>query len=249
MFSVLVSFINQVNSPAASCRGSTTPPLKAFKGLSLKKDSLYKHLEPLLHHYVTAARNNQWDHIGEIYGEQNLVGPGQNMTPKGIVDAMLQMTYAGKTNDGYDAERFCYESYRQYRMLYYVTHYSPPTHIEPMDLPVKTQLDPCVGTGRFLFEASIMFPKFPLVLFGVEINPTLYRGCLVNMALFSKHTYSIICADTLRLDPKITGPRSRIWDLGNRWLPPDISMFYWKPPPPSPIRKDAFSLKHFVEAT
>jgi len=111
-----------------------------------------------------------------------------------------------------------------------------------MELPVKTQMDPCTGTGRFLFVASQMMPQAPLVLFGVEICPPLYHACLVNMAMFSNHPYSIVCADTLRLG--LSGPTSKMWDLGNRWVLPDLSAFYWKPPP---IRKDAFSLKAFTE--
>jgi len=55
---------------------------------------------------------------------------------------------------------------------------------------------------------------------------------LVNMAMFSNHPYSIICADTLRLDVDKSGPASRLWDLGNRWDPPDVSEYYWKPTPP-----------------
>lgn len=181
---------------------------KAFDGLSLKEDKLYKHVKPLLKHYVIAAKNNPWDYLGEIYTDERLVGPGQNMTPKGVVDMMIKMTYPDKVTK------------------------------------LSTQLDPCVGTGRFLFEASILMPKAPLVLFGIEINLSLYRACLVNMAMFSNHPYSIICADTFRLDPDITGPTSKIWDLGNRWNPPDISMFYWKPPP---INPEHFSLKAFTE--
>jgi hypothetical protein len=87
-------------------------------------------------------------------------------------------------------------------------------------------------------------PKAPLVLFGIEIDISLYRACLVNMALFSSHPYSIICADTLSLDCEKTGPGSQIWDLGNRWDPPDISAFCWKEPP---ITAKKFSLKAFTE--
>jgi hypothetical protein len=89
-----------------------------------------------------------------------------------------------------------------------------------------------------------MFPKAPLILFGVEINLSLYRACLVNMALLSKHPYSIICADSLRLDPKLSGPASKLWDMGNQWEPPDISTFYIKP---APIGPDCFSLKAYTE--
>jgi len=104
--------------------------------------------------------------------------------------------------------------------------------------------EPCVGTGRFLIVASQMMPKANLVLYGIEINPYLYHGCLINMSLFSNHPFSIICADALRLDPNKTGPASQLWHLGNRWNPPDISAFYWKP---SPIWHDRFSLKAFTE--
>ena len=101
-----------------------------------------------------------------------------------------------------------------------------------------------MGTGRFLLVANEMKPKANLVLFGVEINVALYRACLVNMAMFSVHPFSIIRADTLMIDRKWSGPSSKIWDLGNQWNPPDMSEFYFKP---SPISRDHFSLKAFVE--
>lgn len=44
----------------------------------------------------------------------------------------------------------------------------------------ETVCDPCVGTGRFLLHAS----NYSLRLFGMEINHTILRACLVNMALF-----------------------------------------------------------------
>ena len=185
-------------------------PLKSFEGLSLKQDKLYRELKPLLKRYVIAAKHQPWDHLGELYTELGLVGPGQNMTPRAVVDMMIKMTYAKEF---------------------------PPKKL-------TTQLDPCTGTGRFLWEASLLMPKAPLVLFGIEINLSLYRACLVNMAMFSNHPYSIICADALRLG--VVGPTSLVWDLGNRWDPPDLSRFYWKPPP---IRSDHFSLKAFTKKT
>ena len=174
---------------------------KPFKGLDMKPDKdLYDYIDnmDLFKHYVVAAKAKPWDYIGEVYQDLGLVGPGQNMTPKEVVDMMIQMTYGE----------------------------------EPKKL--TTQLDPCVGTGRFLIEASIMFPKAPLVLFGIEINLYLYRACLVNMAMFSNHAYTILCGDTLRL-PQTCNSMHPIWDLGNRWIPPDLTPFYnWKPPPPPP---------------
>jgi len=112
---------------------------------------------------------------------------------------------------------------------------------EPKEL--KTLLDPCVGSGRFLLGATWAYPKAPLVLFGIEIDLSLYRACLVNMALFSNHPYSIICADTLRLDPEKSGPSSPLWDYGNCWDPPDVSAFYWRPPP---ITAEKFSLADWI---
>jgi len=226
---------------------ASMPPLQGFKGLNLRKDTLYEYLEGLdyFQHYYTAAMAKPWDHIGEVYTELNLVGPGQNMTPRAIVELMTNIVYMlpGKHLDG-EAEWFCYNSYRSYVLWYWLTYHTRPTHLKQMDPPFKTQLDPCVGSGRFLIVASQMMPKANLVLFGIEIDPSLYRACLVNMAMFSNHPYSIICADTLMIDPKWCGTTSKIWDLGNQWNPPDMSIFYWKPPP---IWHDRFSLKAFTE--
>ena len=80
--------------------------------------------------------------------------------------------------------------------------------------------------------ASQMYPKEPLLLNGIEIDTSLYRACLVNMALFSHHPYSILCADTLMIDAKYCGPGSEIWALGNRWDPPSMTPYYWKPVEP-----------------
>ena len=71
-------------------------PVKSFEGLSLEEDKLYNELSPLLKRYVVAAKNNPWDHLGEVYIELGLVGLGQNMTPKGVVDMMIKMTYPEK---------------------------------------------------------------------------------------------------------------------------------------------------------
>jgi len=223
------------------------PPLQGFKGLNLQKDALYEYLEGLdyFQHYYAAAMAKPWDYIGEVYIEMELVGPGQNMTPRFIVELMTKMVHGSPSKhlDG-EAEFFCYESYRNYLLWYYLMYHAPPNHLKHLDPPIHTQLDPCVGTGRFLLVASQMMPKANLVLFGIEINPSLYRACLVNMAMFSNHPYSIICADALFLDGDKTGTSSKLWDLGNQWNPPDLSAFYWKPPP---INPRSFSLKAFTE--
>jgi len=226
---------------------ASMPPLQGFKGLHLKKDALYEYLEGLdyFQHYYAAAMAKPWDYIGEVYEmDLELTQPGQNMTPRAVVEFMTKMVYPEKMLDGTD-EWFCYNSYLEYVTWYWLTYHVRPSHLKPMDPPFKTQLDPCVGSGRFLLVASQMMPKANLVLFGIEINLPLYRACLVNMAMFSNHPYSIICADTLRIDPKWCGTTSKIWDLGNQWNTPDISIFYWKPPP---IWHDRFSLKAFTES-
>jgi len=106
-----------------------------------------------------------------------------------------------------------------------------------------TRPKPCVGTGRFLLEASLLYSKAPLLLYGIEIDVSLYRACVVNLSMFSRHPFSIICADSLRLDPRLCGPASLLWLLGNHWDPPDISMFYVKPPAAT---ADKFSLSSWI---
>jgi hypothetical protein len=167
----------------------------------------------LLEQYVIAARANPWDHLGDIFTEQELAGRknalGQNLTPKAIVDFMIcaLMESDKPSKDEKTAKR--------------------KKVTEP-----HTVLDPCVGTGRFLIEATLLNPQRPLILFGIEIDYTLYRACLVNMALFSYHPYSIIRADTLMLNLEATMPSGPVWNLGNRWDPADLQEYYFKIPPP-----------------
>lgn len=226
---------------------SKVTPLKEFPDLDTTKHrELFNHIDKLdlFRYYVTAARANPWDYLGELYTDLGLVGPGQNMTPKGVVDMMVQMTLGDE--EKMITEFWVREQTRKYVTSYYLHFGRFPLHLSgiPLEPKFQTVLDPCVGTGRFLTEITRMYAKAPLVLYGVEINVSLYRACLVNMKMFSNHPYSIICADTLRLDPKLSGTTSILWDFGNRWNPPDVSKFYWKPPP---IRSDAFSLEAFTK--
>lgn len=203
-----------------------------------KHVELAKEVKPQVRGFIHAARKKPWDYLGEVYTEEGLVGPGQNMTPKAIVDFMTRAVHPDPWV--YEAEVFCFASLLRYIIEHEAFYRMPPHHLKPVEVPVKTQLDPCVGTGRFLLEASRLYPKAPLRLYGIEINLALYRACLVNMAIMSNHPYYIICADTLRLGPV----SNLIWRLANRWNPPDLSKFYWKPPP---IRADAFSLEAFTK--
>lgn len=225
---------------------------KPFYGLDPKRyKDLYDHIASLdlFKHYVTAAKTNPWDYIGECYclgpNKQTLIGKGQGMTPKGVVDMMVKMTMGDMKKE--TTKFWLAQHNRQYIVDYirHLAHY--PWHLPKLPTPeIQRILDPCVGTGRFLIEPTIMYPKAPLVLYGIEINLSLYRACLVNMAMFSNHPYTIICGDTLRL-PQTCNAAHPIWDLGNRWKTPDMTPFYNWRPPLSPIGPDRFSLKAFTE--
>jgi hypothetical protein len=207
----------------------------AFHGLDLKKHGkLYKHIDDLglFKRYYVAAKERPWDYPGEIFIDERLDNRrlGQNLTPKTIVQFMTKMNY-GDVETKHQAQSICHAFAEDYRLQYLRFYHVPAFHVRPTKIPLQTQLDPCVGTGRFLLGSTTMFPKANLVLFGVEIDVRLYRACIVNMAMFSNHAFSIVCANALRLDPDRTGPTSKMWDLGNRWDPADITEFYWKPTP------------------
>jgi hypothetical protein len=213
-----------------------------------------KRCSELVEMYVACARAKPWDHLGEIFMEQGLHGrrQGQVLTPKSIVDFMVKTTLTeyDKTEEQIwaDSETILWanEYTERYGYFPFWAKEAVEQALKTMETQVRphTVLDPCVGTGRFLIGASLMYPKAPLVLFGIEIDLSLYRACLVNMALFSKHPYTIICADTLRIDEKHTSTTSPIWDHGNLWEPPDFSPFYWKEPP---ITAEKFSLAEWIK--
>ena len=111
---------------------------------------------------------------------------------------------------------------------------------------VETILDPALGTGRFLLEYTLMFPQKPLILFGIEIDLTLYRVALVNMALYSQHPYSVLCADTFRLNDS---EHPDVWNLGNQWEPPDMSPYSWHPAPRMTFAEVAKARKEKLQDT
>jgi len=132
-----------------------------------------------------------YDPLGEVFTKAGLGGKGQILTPRWIVEYIVEQT-VGRALD----ER-------------------------PDRLPV-TVLDPCTGTGRFLVVAAQMYgPRLGhrLWLYGVELDPDLYRACLVNMRFVSPLSpYLILCGDALLLD---VGPGSLNWRFANQWDPPD----------------------------
>jgi len=136
-------------------------PLQGFKGLDLKKDSVYEYLESLdyFNHYYAAAKPKPWDYIGEVYEELNLMQPGQNLTPRAVVELMTQMVYlTKKTLDGAD-EWFCYNSFHDYVVWYWVTHHCRPDHLRPMEAPIHTQLDTLVRS--VVTKAKAMCGNWP----------------------------------------------------------------------------------------
>ncbi len=207
----------------------------------------------LIEEFVEAAKARPFDYIGEIFVEERLANNrlGQALTPRNVVQLMIQMAMADyfvrKERVWVDAETLLWAAE-------YTVKHGPPIwagkaleravrNVEDFSRP-HTMLDPAVGTGRFLIEASLMYPNEPLVLFGIDIDVWMYRACLVNMALFSRHPYSIICADSLRIDAKYTSPSSPMWDYGNQWNPPDMTQFYMKEPA---ITSEKFSLAEWVK--
>jgi hypothetical protein len=236
--------------PGAKWAGPISKP--SYHGLQQLKEQVPT---DLIEQYVREAKAKPWDYPGEIFIEEELAGRsnrlGQMLTPKQIVDFMIKTLNIGqikqnafgrpdeRTEAWLSVEALAYEhalSKLSRGLLAEHQHHRRIVDVEPVwekyTIKPQTVLEPAVGTGRFLIEATVLEPKAPMILFGIEIDLSLYRACLVNMAMFSNHPYSIVCADTLMVAPPFCGPGSKLWDLGNQWDPPDISMFYWKPTPP-----------------
>ena len=229
---------------------------------------LKEHFDPacgsgrgLIETYIREAKEQPGDYLGDLFTEYELGGRqnrlGQNLTPMQIVNFMIKTVGIGEkkhrprpdamTEAWLSIESMAYDHRLDRNLRVEQQRLRRTFEIEPVwekyVVKPQTVLDPAVGTGRFLLGATWQEPKAPLALFGIEIDPSLYRACLVNMALFSNHPYTIICADTLMIDQKYSGIGSKIWDFGNQWDPPDISQFYYKPIPPF-----KFSLKDLAKA-
>ena len=237
--------------PNVKWTGSISKP--SYPGFKELKDKISVEL---LDAYIAAAKANPWDYPGLIFEEDELAGRhnrvAQILTPRCIIDFMLKCTMDEnlKKNKPYSyakpdvvtlmwqtAEALAFNEALPINLL--AERARRHTVLDMTPLLVKyepkpiTDLDPCTGSGRFLLGATLMYPKLPLMLYGVEIDRSLYRACLVNMAMFSNHPYFIICADTLRLDMKYSADvSSPMWGLGNQWDPPDMTPYYFKIPPP-----------------
>lgn len=208
----------------------------------------------LIEAYVVAAKANPWDYPGEVFVKDELAGRrnrlAQVLTPRCIVDFMVKCVMdekAEKKSYSYAKPDFATLAWQTVEALAFndalpinllAERARRHTVLDLTPLLIKyepkpiTDLDPCTGSGRFLLGATLMYPKLPLLLYGIEIDLSLYRACLVNMAMISNHPYSIICADTLMLDPKYSLVGGKVWELGNQWDPPNMSPYYIKFEPP-----------------
>ena len=238
--------------PNVAWKGDVSEP--SYHGLGeLKKQVPVDLIEA----YIAAAKAKPWDYPGEVFEEDLLAGRhdrlGQCLTPRGIIDFMLECTIGENLKKTYSyekpdqltllwqtAEALSYNdklaeiniNLQAERARWHTVIGMTPLLIKYEPKPI-TDLDPCVGSGRFLIGATLMYPKAPLLLYGVEIDRSLYRACLVNLAMFSSHPYFVICADTLMLDSKYAADvSSPMWGLGNQWDPPDMTPYYVKFEPP-----------------
>jgi len=205
----------------------------------------------LIEQYIKEAKEKPWDYLGDIFVEEELAGRhnrlGQNLTPRAIVEFMVKTVGVGEkkqrprldvmTEAWLSVESLAHDHKLDRNLFLEQQRLRCIFEMEPLwtkyVIKPQTVIDPAgVGTGRFLLGATWHAPKAPLVLFGIEIDLSLYRACLVNMAMFSNHPYAIICADALMIDEKYSGVNSKIWDLSNQWNPPDMTAFYFKLKPP-----------------
>jgi len=251
----------QYSLPNLKWKGAVSKP--SYHGLEELKKQIPV---DLIEAYIAAAKAKPWDYPGEIFTKDELAGRanrlGQCLTPRNIVDFMLKCVMDEKLekNKPYSyakpdlslliwqtAEALAFNDALPINLLAERARRHTVLAMTPLLVKYErepiTDLDPAVGTGRFLLGATLMYPKLPLMLYGIEIDPSLYRACLVNMAMFSNHPYSIICADTLMLDQKYCLVGGKVWELGNQWDPPDMSPYYMKFEPPFKFTLKDYALK------
>jgi len=233
--------------------GSSMFIVKAQKPNYPQFQELKKHIQTtgLIETYIKAAKKEPWDYLGDIFVEEELAGRknwmGQNLTPRAIVEFMVSVVGIGEkkqrpqpdaiTEAWLSVESMAYDHKLDRNLFLEQQRLRSIFEMEPLwtkyVIKPQTVIDPAgCGTGRFLLGATWHAPESPLVLYGIELDPSLYRACLVNMAMFSNHPYSIICGDTLMIDTPYCSPGSKLWDLGNLWNSPDMSPFYFKLKPP-----------------
>ena len=153
--------------------------------------SVANRITPLIPAFIKALEAEPFfDPLGEVFSHEKLGGEGQVLTPRWLVEYLLQQTVEADLKDKSNSRQ------------------------SPFLL-----LDPAVGTGRFLIVAAEKYGgRYPLVLFGVELDLDLYRACLVNMRFFPHVLSFVLWGDALLLD---LAPSSPNWAYANRWNPVD----------------------------
>lgn len=166
------------------------------EGLTKTKYKDYrKQLQPLLRAFRYQAKLEPRDYLGGLVTNEDLGSETlcQNFTPTPITQMMAAMTLGDK------------EKLRQRQEPFIV-------------------LEPAMGTGAMAVEVEKYVPHdAPLVLHGVELDPLMYRGALINMRMFARHPYRLLCGDTLKLDLN----KPEVWKNANKWEPPDLSKYYY----------------------
>ncbi|MDP2105589.1 MAG: hypothetical protein Q8J76_06305, partial [Desulfobulbaceae bacterium] len=193
----------QYSLPNATWKGGAVSK-PSYRGLEELKKQIPV---DLIEAYIAAAKAKPWDYPGEVFIKDELAGRmnrlGQCLTPRCIVDFMLKCTMDERLekNKPYSytkpdqltlmwqtAEALAFNDKLPINLLIERARQHTVIGMTPLLIKYEqepiTDLDPCVGTGRFLVGATLMYPKLPLLLYGVEIDLSLYRACLVNMAMF-----------------------------------------------------------------
>lgn len=188
------------------------------------------------------GRRKCWDILVEVIADHEgmIVSDYDDYSCDTEIENMLMRYKIAAEKDPWDylGELFEQEGFGSMRQFF--TPRNVVKMMTQMTMPDKFDeimkiLEPALGSGRFLIEVSNMFPKAPLILFGVEIDLSLYRSAIVNMKMFSKHPFGIVCADSLKLES--SSPTSPMWDHGSywtgttqqyKWVPEDMTPFYYK---------------------
>ena len=202
------------------------------------------------------GRRKCWDILVEIIADHEgmIVSDYDDYSCDTDIENMIMKYKIAAEMDPWDylGELFELEGFGSQRSGQFFTPRNVITMMVQMNLSgmkfdkVQTVLDPCLGTGRMLLVASNLFPDAPLILFGVDIDLSLYRASIVNMKMFSKHPFGIACADSLKLES--SSPASPMWDQCSywtgssqqyKWTPEDMTPFYFKPSQiiPSKVKK------------
>jgi hypothetical protein len=167
--------------PNKKWTGAISKP--SYHGLNELKEKISV---DLIDAYIVAARAKPWDHLGEIFEEEQLAGRhnrlAQLLTPRPIVEFMVKTAMDEKaqkkpypypkpnfaTLAWLTAEALAFNDSLPVNLLAERARRHTVLNMKPLLIKYEeepiTDLDPCTGTGRFLIGATLMYPKLPLVL-------------------------------------------------------------------------------------